>query len=105
MTTPADDIEQVDPGLARERTDLAWTRTAISFAALGIAVLKSNPLAGVPILVFSGVIWLLGRLSSEPGESRTVARRALLTTVAIAALAVAALVITLLGRGAAGLRL
>jgi uncharacterized membrane protein YidH (DUF202 family) len=95
----------VVPGLARERTNLAWTRTAISFAALGIAILKANPPAGVPILIFSAVIWQLGRLSSHPGESRTVARRALLTTVAITALAVVALAITLFGRGAAGLRL
>ena len=44
---PPDDIEDRDPGLARERTDLAWTRSAISFAALGAAMLHTNAVAGV----------------------------------------------------------
>jgi uncharacterized membrane protein YidH (DUF202 family) len=90
--------------MARERTDLAWTRTAISFAALGIAILRSHLTAAVPILVFSAVIWRVGRLSSDPRESRMVARRVLLTTVAVTALAAVALAIVLFGRGAAGFR-
>jgi uncharacterized membrane protein YidH (DUF202 family) len=44
--TPADDIEDADPGLARARTALSWTRTAISFAAVGAVILKS-PYAGI----------------------------------------------------------
>jgi uncharacterized membrane protein YidH (DUF202 family) len=40
---PADDIEYAGPGLARERTELAWTRTAIAFAALGAAILRYRP--------------------------------------------------------------
>src|SRR5262249_60625841 len=43
---PADDIEYADPGLAPERTELAWTRTAIAFAALGAARLQFPPVLG-----------------------------------------------------------
>ena len=39
---PADDPEERDPGLARERTSLAWMRTALSFAAVGGVALKAN---------------------------------------------------------------
>jgi uncharacterized membrane protein YidH (DUF202 family) len=40
---PPNDLEDLQPGLARERTELAWTRTAVSFAAVGVAILKTNP--------------------------------------------------------------
>ena len=51
MTTPGpdqggDDPEERDAGLARERTSLSWTRTAIAFAAVGGAVLKVNLVTG-----------------------------------------------------------
>jgi uncharacterized membrane protein YidH (DUF202 family) len=105
LTAPPEDLEDADPVLARERTELAWTRTAISFAALGIAILRSRPAAGVPVLIFSAVIWRIGRLSRAPGQSRAAARRVLLTTVAITAMALAALLITVVGPGSRGLRL
>ena len=35
-----------DPGLARARTSLAWTRTALSFAAVGGVVLKRDLIPG-----------------------------------------------------------
>ena len=70
---PADHIEYADPGLARERTELAWTRTAIAFAALGAAILKYRPVAGLPVLVLSAVVWRLGRCPVQPvrGTSTT----------------------------------
>jgi uncharacterized membrane protein YidH (DUF202 family) len=61
---PPDDIEDRDPGLARERTDLARTRTAISFAALGAAMLRTSPVAGGLVLATSVVVWMLGQLSA-----------------------------------------
>jgi hypothetical protein len=69
---PAEDIEDRDPGLARERTDLAWTRTAVSFAALGGTLLRSNPVVGATVLAAAAAVWFLGRLSAA--ASRPAAR-------------------------------
>ena len=102
--TPADDIEDIEPGLARERTELAWTRTAISFAALGGALLKYRLAIGLPVLIFGAVIWRLGRLPSKPGISRAKHRRLLLITVTITALSAAALIVSFIGHAAGGLR-
>jgi uncharacterized membrane protein YidH (DUF202 family) len=52
-----------DPGLARERTSLAWTRTAISFAAVGGVVLKKEIIPGLILLAVAPAIWQLGRLA------------------------------------------
>jgi uncharacterized membrane protein YidH (DUF202 family) len=103
-TVPADDIEDADPVLARERTKLAWTRSAISFLALGIAILKFRPVVGIPLLTFSGVVWLMGRASPTRDQPGTAARRMLLVTVAVCVLALASLVLALVGRGSPGLR-
>jgi uncharacterized membrane protein YidH (DUF202 family) len=62
---PADDIEDRDPGLARERTDLAWTRTAIAFAALGAVMMRTNALAGALVMVAGAAVWGLGQLSAR----------------------------------------
>ncbi len=101
---PADDIEDIDPGLAQERTELAWTRTAISFAALGGALLKYRPAIGLPVLMVGAVIWRLGRLPGKPGSGRARRRRLLLITVTVTALSAAALVVSFLGHAAGGLR-
>ena len=50
MTSKPPDHEDADPGLARVRTSLAWTRTALSFAAVGGVTLKKNVVAGLLIL-------------------------------------------------------
>ncbi len=96
MTAPADDIEDTDPGLARARTALSWTRTAISFAALGAAIVKSRPYAGIPILILSALIWGMGQLVREPGSDQARARRLLLITLAITGVSIVALAIALL---------
>jgi uncharacterized membrane protein YidH (DUF202 family) len=99
-----DDIEERDPGLARERTTLAWTRTAISFAAVGAAILKSDPPAGAVVLALSMAIWSLGRLAARtrldpldpPGLTRQHTLQ--LITVATTIVSLAALAIALLAR-------
>ena len=40
-----------DPGLARARTRLAWTRTALSFAAIGALILKRDLAGGLVVLL------------------------------------------------------
>ncbi len=74
-----------DPGLARERTSLAWTRTAISFAAVAGVVLKREVVPGLILLALAPAVWLLGRLAySRPGKLK-------LITVTIVAVALVAL--------------
>jgi uncharacterized membrane protein YidH (DUF202 family) len=101
---PADDIEYADPGLARERTELAWTRTAIAFAALGAAILTFRPVIGLPVLVLSAVVWRLGRLPSTAGAADVRDRRLLLITVTTVGVSVVALVLSFLGQGIVPLR-
>jgi len=97
---PAEDIEDTDPGLARERTSLAWTRTAISFAALGGAILKTTPLAGVLVLGMSALVWAVGRISGRSSRPEATSWRGhLLITVTVTLASVAALAIVLAGAG------
>jgi uncharacterized membrane protein YidH (DUF202 family) len=98
-----DELDEGDPGLARERTDLAWTRSAIAFLALGVSILKFRPAVGIPVLAIAGVIWLLGRGARIAGR-RVAARRVLIVTVAVNMLAVVSLVLTLAGSSSHGLR-
>ena len=87
---PPDDV---DPGLAAERTRLAWTRTAISFAAVGAAVLKSHLVAGLAVLGLAVAVWGLRRLFREPAV--VASQRARLRAVTATVLAVAAVALAL----------
>lgn len=101
----ADDVEYADPGLARERTRLAWTRSAISFAAIGAAISKARPLIGVPLLVLSALIWLTGRMRQAPDQASAAASRVKLVTIGVIVVAVVALVIVFAGRSPNGFKL
>lgn len=102
---PIEDIEDRDPGLAHERTQLAWTRTAISFVAVAGAILKSDPAAGAVLLVLSTVVWGLGRLAAREDYrfrrplGLTVRRTLQLITGASTAVALTAIAIALLSLG------
>jgi uncharacterized membrane protein YidH (DUF202 family) len=79
---------QRDAGLARERTSLAWTRTAISFAAVGGVVLKREVIPGLILLAVVPFIYALGRLAyGRPGKLK-------LVTATIVAVALVALVVS-----------
>jgi len=74
--------------LARERTTLAWTRTAISFAAVGGVVLKRDVSPGLILLALAPAVYLLGRLASRrPAKFKLVT--ATIVAVALVALLVA----------------
>ena len=92
---------EADPGLARERTDLAWTRTAISFAALGGAILRATPVAGVLVLAMAALVWGIGRLSRryERLTDRHRSRLLLLITLAVTFVSSVALALALLAGG------
>lgn len=95
MTQP-DDPEDRDPGLAEERTRLAWVRTAISFAAVGAALLKVDAAVGVTVLAMVPFIWLAGRgmaWHSPHGENQP--RLLLLIALGVAAIGLVVLVIVL----------
>jgi len=100
---PADDFDDADPGLARQRTEMAWTRSAIAFLALGVAILKFRPAIGIPILAIAAAIWLLGR-GTRISNPLIASRRVLLVTIAVNALAVVCLVLTLAAPSSSGLR-
>ena len=89
--------EPEDPGLIDpvDRTQLAWNRTAIAFAAIGAAMLKSSPIAGVIVLVLTVPVWVAVRAT---GAIATAARLRLVT-VTVLLVATAALVVAVIGHG------
>src|SRR5260370_26536164 len=93
---PRDGVEKSDPVLARARTSLAWTRTAMAVAAVGGAIVKRDIPVGVAVLVMSPLIWALGRLPIRAaGLARP--RPLLVITVAIIAVTIAPLVVSFAG--------
>ena len=95
---PGPDMEERDPGLAWERTALAWTRTSISVAALGGAILKTNPLAGGLVLAMSALVWGIGRLPRRVRPGPGSGHQLLLVTITVTLVSCAALAFTLLAR-------
>lgn len=89
--------EDFDPGLARDRTRLAWTRTAIAFAAVGAAVLKSHLAAGLTVLGLAAVVWGLRHLFRDAAVPRSQSARLLGVTLTVVAVAIVALVVAFLG--------
>lgn len=96
MTAP-DDPGDLNPGLARERTHLAWTRTAISFAAVGGAILRTNITAGLTVLALSLLVWGLRRLFPEAPAAGVRSWRLLLITMTVTAVSLVALAVAFPG--------
>ena len=102
---PGGDPEERDPGLAMERTSLSWTRTAISFVALGGVVLKENVITGLIILAIAPVIWQLGRVTRGRGAAdlpAVGATRIFIIAVSIVAVALLCLVVAVFGHSVPG---
>ncbi len=99
---PDDAGDDHDPGLARERTQLAWSRTAISFAAVGVAILRTDRAAGAIVIAMSAAVWGLGRLpthgraEAERGHGFTQRRTVQLIALATTLVSLAALTLALL---------
>ena len=104
--TAASETEEGDAGLALERTSLSWTRTAISFAALGGVMLKDNVITGLLILAVVPLIWRLGRpprSGSPPSGLPTVGgTRIRVITTSIVGVALLSLLVAVLGPSVPG---
>ncbi|CAB4603153.1 unannotated protein [freshwater metagenome] len=68
-TGPTGDAYERDPGLAAERTELAWGRSALSLFACGAVLLRgaenvtgheTQPVVGLVVLLLGGVVWSAG---------------------------------------------
>ncbi len=119
---PAAPVVSSDPGLAAERTELAWGRSALALIACGAAVARGDlpglrggevgatrPLVGGALLVLGALVWLAGlplakqraRAAAGEGDARRPARQHELAPLAIgsavvgvAAFLIAAFVVT-----------
>jgi uncharacterized membrane protein YidH (DUF202 family) len=94
-----EDPEDLSPGTAAERTRLAWARTAMAFGAVGLAMLRGEPIAGLLVLAVTPLIWALGRYVSATARPQTRSRRLLLVAVAVTGVAVLAAIAALIGHG------
>jgi uncharacterized membrane protein YidH (DUF202 family) len=95
MSSPTRQPPVTDPA---NRTRLAWTRTAVAFAAIGGAMLKLSPVAGGVVLVLSLPIWALARRATSGHLAISSPRELRLVTATVVFVALAALIVALFGR-------
>jgi uncharacterized membrane protein YidH (DUF202 family) len=100
---PPDDPEDIDSGLARERTRLAWARTAIAFAAVGAAVLRKDPADGLIILVAAPLTYAIGQVAGRKAGPGRQSRRLAIVTASVIVTAVLAAIAALAGHSPANL--
>jgi uncharacterized membrane protein YidH (DUF202 family) len=97
MNTTSDEEPDRDPGLARERTRLAWSRTALATTALAVTITKAHPVVGLPELAVCTLIWALGRRHLPGPTPHHSQRRTLLAAGVIVCVCAAALLAALSG--------
>lgn len=90
-----------DPGLAAERTALAWNRTALGLLGVGALLLRFTRIASVPVigevvvtgsLLAAGLVWRYGRRSYGVTPRSGTPLRALAVMVTVLACGAAAAV-------------
>ena len=88
-----------EPGVGdpANRTRLAWTRTAIAFAAIGAAMLKFSPIAGGIVIALSLPIWAVARRVRYSADPVSAASGLALVAVTVVLVAMAALAVALFG--------
>jgi len=84
----------IDPA---NRTSLAWTRTAVAFAAIGVAMFKLSPVAGVVVVALSLPIWAVNHRRRGSVEVPSSPRRLRLVTGTVVIVALAALTVAIFG--------
>jgi uncharacterized membrane protein YidH (DUF202 family) len=94
----AGETEDIDPGLVRARTRLAWVRTAVSFAAVGGAIVKTDPVAGSAVLALGAAVWVTSvllrrRQRAGNGDPRRLFLLITATVIAVSLIAAAVAVI------------
>jgi uncharacterized membrane protein YidH (DUF202 family) len=91
------DLDEPGVGDPANRTRLSWTRTAIAFAAIGAAMLKSSPIAGAVVIALSLPIWTVAQRVRHSADATSAASGFALVTGTIVLVAIAALVVALFG--------
>lgn len=99
---PAD---QDEPGVGdpANRTRLSWTRTAVAFAAIGAAMLKSSPIAGAVVIALSLPVWAAAHRVRHAANAAAAASGLALVAVTVVLVAIAALAVALFGHSPSSL--
>jgi hypothetical protein len=69
----------------------------MSVAALGGAIVKTNPVPGLVVLGLSPLVWAAGRLTQHPADATARPRQLLLITAIIVVVSLVALAVAFAG--------
>jgi uncharacterized membrane protein YidH (DUF202 family) len=94
---PPPELKDLPPGLSQERTELAWSRTVIAFAAVGGALLKTSVAAGLTVVALGVLVWGLLRVFPGPKAVGDSGRRLLVVAVGVTGVSLVALAVAFLG--------
>jgi uncharacterized membrane protein YidH (DUF202 family) len=97
---PPRDRKDPPPGLARERTRLAWSRTVIAFAAVGGALLKTSIAAGAIVVAMAVLLWVLFGIFPAAADGGARPTRLRLVAITVAGVSLVALAVAFLAHGA-----